>query len=682
MAEKQTLDTIHKLGSDRPLAHATLFAHRHKQASPPFHAEIIELWHSTLRFVSVMAFRGAAKTTIAEEAITLGAAFRLFRNAILVGSTERRAVERLRAVKHELTSNELLRRLFGELGEASAKVWNDAEVILGNGVRIIAVGKGQSLRGTKHLQWRPDYCFCDDIEEVDVGKLYTDEEALETVRWFRTVLLPALDPEVARVRVTSTPLSKQALPFQLASLPGWASRTYPIEHVSPRGDRTATWPEKYDLAWIDAEHDSFLRLGLNEDYLREYMCQADDPRQKVFTADMIRVEPRVRTWQPVYMFYDPARSVKSTSATTGWCAWSWTGRRLTVWDGGGESWQPDQIIEHIFASAMSYSPVAIGVEEDGLNEFLLQPIRHEMIKRNFYLPIQAMKAPKGKLQFIEALQPYMRAGELTFAQELPVLRQQFLSFPRGKIDAPNALAYALPMRPGQVVYEDFGYQHVAESLLPALRTPVHLALNADLGYVTAVAAQFTDGCIHVLADDVREGDAGACVADMVAAARLDLAGGDLRLVAPKDHFGPYDARGLRGAVYRLPGELACGAALSDGTAEIRARMRTSRHGAPAFKVASRARWTLNALAAGYAREVRRDGGLRADPVANVYRVLMEGLEAFASLLKIGVASEQRGRVNYQLTPAGQRYISALPTRGGRPDEKADWIGPPGAVPSS
>ena len=149
-------DTFLKLGRDRRLAHQTLFKHRHPDDTPAFHDDIIKLWHSRLPAALVMVFREGGKSTIAEEAFVIGAGYQLFHNALIIGSTEKRACERLRAIKHEIETNELVQLLFGNL---IGHVWNEAEVILSNGVRIIAVGRGQSLRGTKHLHYRPDFCF-------------------------------------------------------------------------------------------------------------------------------------------------------------------------------------------------------------------------------------------------------------------------------------------------------------------------------------------------------------------------------------------------------------------------------------------------------------------------------------------------------------------------------------------
>src|SRR5262245_60495715 len=95
-------EIVLKIGRNRYLAHQVLFKHRHGDETPPFHRELIDLWHARDPAWLVMVFREGGKSTIAEEAFIIGAGYQLFRNAIIIGATERRACERLRAIKHEI----------------------------------------------------------------------------------------------------------------------------------------------------------------------------------------------------------------------------------------------------------------------------------------------------------------------------------------------------------------------------------------------------------------------------------------------------------------------------------------------------------------------------------------------------------------------------------------------------
>jgi hypothetical protein len=78
-------------------------------------------------------------------------------------------------------------------------------------------------------------------------------------------------------------------------------------------------------------------------------------------------------------------------------------------------------------------------------------------------------------------------------------------------------------------------------------------------------------------------------------------------------------------------------------------------------VSAHARWTLNAFAGGYCRELGKNGALSAEPVGGPYAVLMAGLESFAAVLKALRRNEEDDlEVNYAYTPEGRRYISSRP----------------------
>jgi hypothetical protein len=106
------------------------------------------------------------------------------------------------------------------------------------------------------------------------------------------------------------------------------------------------------------------------------------------------------------------------------------------------------------------------------------------------------------------------------------------------------------------------------------------------------------------------------------------------LVAPSSHFGNYDTVGLFGAVRRLHVELRTGGDILKGRAELRTLLQQQTRGVPALRVSRRARWTLNAFAAGYARAVTRQGMISEEAGEGHYRVLMEGLESFIATAQI------------------------------------------------
>jgi hypothetical protein len=652
---------ILKLGSDRKLAHAVLFAHRHPDATPQFHHDMQDRWTSPAARVLIMAFRQGAKSTVGEEEVILDALFQSFHNMVIVGETAERAADRLRAIKYELEYNDFISELFGGM---RGPTWNEDKVVLQNNVCIQARGRDQSFRGIKHLDWRPDFLWVDDYEDKESVK--TPESREFWKKNFMSVILPALDRR-AKVRITGTPLDEDSLLMNLEKemradrvTPMWVTARYPIEYVGDDGERVATWPARFDLDHIDELKHSYEEQGMLSDYMMEYMVQASNPQLKKFKAEQMRVVPHIRTWQPTLAMYDPARTKnEKTSSMTGHVVASWIGHKLVIWEADGRFLLPDAIIDDLFRVEEQYSPIEIGMEETGLNEWVMQPLRHEQIRRRTMLPLRAINAPKGKIDFIGSLQPFFAAGEVEFATELPELKKQLLSFPTGRLDVPNALAYLLRMRPGLPVIDGFGAVNVVEDLPRVTSRPHYLALNADMGVVSAVLCQHVDGALWVLGDWLREGDPGEVLGGILTDVSMEI-GRTPKPVAGLQHFKQFDTIGLMAAARRVPIDVLSGGELIYGREELRKIMRLTRRGQPALLVSSNATWTTRALAGGYARKIVKGGDLSGVPVNNVYKVLCEGLESFAGLLPSTAEQDTDYSPHYAVNERGIRYMTALP----------------------
>lgn len=648
-AHKELLRTLY---NDRVLCHEFIFKHRHPNITPPFLQDMILSWHGPDTRVLFEVFRGGAKSTTSEEAILIKAAFREIRNYLIVGATKDRAYERLHAIRHEVETNDRLAEVFGDL---RGNTWGDGELVFSNNVRVLAMGKGQSLRGVKYLDARPDGFFGDDLEEPE--DVRTPEARERVLNWLLFDLMPALDTNTAHGRVAATPLDPEALPAQLIRA-GWTHKKYPIEYIDNNGQRQPTWPDREPLVKIDERRDQAMKVGKMRQYNMEYMCEAETAGEKAFRKEMFRVEPQVRTWQNRFCMYDPARTVGAGSATTGFADWSWIGGRLVVWDGWGRKLMPDEIIADMFRYNEECSPTWIGVEEDGLNQWLLQPIRAEQVKRGVVLPIKAVKAPKGKIDFIRGLQPYFHAREAIFAKDLPDLAAQLLSFPTGLIDAPNALAYAPRLRPGAPMYDEFGARHIAEDMRPLGGRDMTLVVSCSTTMVMAALVQVIDGALRIFADWEREGDAGTVLQPLLQDVTV-YAQRRPALVMPPIHFDQYNNMGLRQAATKLNWEVRKGTDMGAGRGMIRDLLKREVRGMQGLLVSDRARWVTNGFAGGYARALLKGGVLAEYAEEGPYRVIMEAVESFAGLMKLGMATgDEDEDLRYDVTSGGRRFLSA------------------------
>jgi len=643
----EKLDIAQELANDPVLAHEVVFRHRHDSETPDFHKDLINLYHDeTQRNVMALCFRGSAKSTLAEETIILLAASGRVRNVLIIGESWTRAGERLRAIRRELETNEWVRELYGDqVGET----WSDGKLILANGCAITAHGQGMALRGMKHDYFRPDLCMVDDLESQDT--VATPEARAKLAEWFWKDLCP-VNP-LMRVLVAATPLDPKALAVELSKLPEFKVLTVPIEYMNEAGERVASWPDKFPLELIDELKGKYQRAGKQAEWASEYMVQAVDPATKLFRQHMFKFSPDIqRTWEPVYVAYDPARTSKATSATTGYVVASWVGRRLVIWEAGGKRWQPSELIKDLFEKEKKYEPVVIGVEKDGLSDWIEEPIRHEQIRRSTLLPVRALKAPKDKLGFIQRLQPLFASGDIIFAgfaEDFSDTIEQFLSFPSGAIDVPNAFAFLLDpqMKSGLPVYEDAYEKHIADDL--SLRPgPALLAINSGPYGTTGVLFQYKALVLTIYLSWANSGDAGQVLPSIIEEARM-YAGRALTVIAPPEHFEERTTLGLRAACRGLV-EIRKGGDPIKGREIIRQLLRNETQGCPRLLIGPDATWARRAIFGGYSRE---DG--RSEPRQSLYATMMQALEA-AMAGAAGAASSEIQAI--ARTPDGRQYKTA------------------------
>jgi hypothetical protein len=693
MSDEAGLRLLRKLHADRWFAHRHLFAHRHPDESAPAHRDLVEAINRPIARLSVEGFRRFGKTTYLEETALLKAVFREFHNMVIVGPSLPRACDRIAAIQNEIKINPYFAvpQAEGGLFGVTLQVDSVAKLVLSNGVCIQALGRDQSMTGMKYLAWRPDAFLVDDVEDPEEKR--TDAEREDTWRWLMQTFLPSMD-DVLRTwgRFLGTRRGKLSLPERLETA-GMMAVKFPIESIGADGERVPTWPAVYPLAKIDQVKE--LYRGDLSLYAQEYMCEAVSQSDRRFDRSMFRQEPRERTYEAVYAFVDPARTEHGRAASTGWAVWSWVRNRLIVWASGAEFIAPDDIVALIFDIAEKFDPVWVFAETDGLAQWLMQPIRQEQTRRGVTIPIKGIAAISGtrgggQIRFVEGLQPLFAAHEVIFAQPQKALEDQLLSFPHGIRDTANALAYAQTTRPGQLVYDGFSDEHIVEQPIIAPGHTLSLAANATGAMTAAMLVNHAEGVLRVLADWVFEGPPSERVGDIATAAILAAdtarwrpvgAGRDwdaaLNAVAPNRmllrretpgwivaprHSDRYTNVGLMQAIRHLPAEVRVGGAEHAGSLYIRDALARTVRGMPAVEIGAGARWTLRALAGGYARPMVR-GRLQDEAEAGPYRVLMEGLEAYCGLVSTRREvneADDNGQIQRIDERTGARYASAMP----------------------
>lgn len=652
-------DMLKLFKTQRHLAHAYLFSHRHKEETPEFHRELIGLLNAPAPRVALMAFRGGAKSTLAEEDALLKALFKEEEFILIVGNSWSSACERLAPIKHELENNDALIELFGDQKSAP---WAADEIVLANGVKIQAIGARQSMRGVKHNSERPTYGMIDDLEDEE--NVATEEARRKTDRWLTGTFEPALNPKTGKIRFIGTALHPKALIQKKCEDPSWVSRKFPIVYFDPEtGEERATWPDRFSLEWVQQTRINYLNNGNLIEFEQEYMCRAEDVAGKPFQASMLKVAVAPSTYTPVEIVVDPARTInKARSARTGYVAASWTGNKLMVLEGFGGFHRPDEIINTIFELNAKYQPVHIGVESNSLEEFIMQPLRAKSLQTGISLPLVDLRAPRDKIEFIKGLQPFYMSGSVTHAQHLPDLESELLQFPTGRMDVPNALAYLLRMRAGRTVYEDFTPEHIASILEVHPASQKWLVVSTRPAITAAALVQYAGGVIRIYRDWVVDRPALEAIPDIVREATMYAEDG-VKLAAPLEQFERYTNQGLPGAVRRDSLSIVKTSSTASCEGCLKEWLTRRPQGEPALLVADAARWTINGLARGYARKLEKGGVLAALPTDNQYRVLLEAIESFVSWMnKASKVDDNFTEARYAQASDGRRYLTSMPAR--------------------
>lgn len=647
-------EIIPKLYNDRYLTHKVLFPHRHKNQDPEFHQELKKILYDPAPWVAIEAFRGAAKSTITEEVIIICALFGDFMYALILGNSYDRACERLSAIKNELATNDAINEIFGE---QTGGTWAAEQIVLSNGCKIQAFGARQSLRGAKHNDQRPDFLFVDDLEDEE--NVATEDARRKIKRWFNGALIPALDPK-GKIRMVGTPLHPKSLLEEKMRDPAWLSARFPVIYLDEQGQEVSSWEDRFSMDYLSRLRQNFIRDGNQTEWNQEFMCRSEDVAAKPFQASMIKVAASIAVWTPIQLMVDPARTVKTaTSARTGYAAWAWMGSKLIVHEAFGAFHKPDEIIKTIFELDEKLKPVEIGVEENGLEEWIMAPLRAEMLKRGVTLPLVPMRAPKDKQGFITGLQPFYLAGDVEHARDFPDLISELLQFPTGRCDVPNALAYATKMRVGKPVYEDFALANISPTLeLPDRRHPVYMAVSARPSLVAGVIIQYINGRVIIYQDFVKQGPPMEVFEGLMQDAVM-YANKEVLPVAPKEQFGKYTNYGLEQAAKRIRITLRSGTYAERAHNTLSPWLRKTIQGNPAMLVSDSARWSLNGFTRGYARKLNSSGLLNDRPEDNVYALVMEAIESFVMWFDVANhESSSNSGLRYATTSDGRKYLTS------------------------
>ena len=410
----------------------------------PFHNEAARRVKNTPNLKAVFMWpRGHAKSTHMDVFLPLWLMFqpkRLINFMVVVGKSEDSATRLLGDIQAELEYNKRLTDDFGV--QKSEGDWTEGEFKSTGGVQFLACGRGQSPRGLRDREARPDYIVIDDLDDDELVK--NEKRVRDMTDWVKEALFGALDVGRGRFIMVGNLISKNSVLYNLAHTKGvYLSKVQAVDK-----DGNPVWQEKWTKEEAQAYRDFVGYRAWEKEMMHNPIMTGT-----IFRAEWIRYKRMLplEKYDSLVCYTDP--SFKSTTANDYKACrlWGKKGTELHLIDcyvrqdtvGGMVRW-----LYNLYESLPDSVTVNFFIEANFLQDIILDEFTEEGNRRGYQLPIMPDKRKKPeKLQRIEAISALWERGFVFYNERLKdtadmqVGIEQTLSLERGSRvhdDAPDA----------------------------------------------------------------------------------------------------------------------------------------------------------------------------------------------------------------------------------------------------
>ena len=351
--------------------------------------------------------RGHAKSTHMDIFTPLWLMFqpkRLIDFMVVVGKSEDSANRLLGDIQAELGYN---KRIIADYGkQMSMGDWTEGEFTTKDGVHFLACGRGQSPRGLRKRESRPDYIVIDDLDDDELCR--NPRRVREMTDWVKEALFGALDVGRGRFIMVGNLISKTSVLADICKTKG----IHVSEVKAVDGEGNPTWREK----WTKEEARAYAEFVGYRAWEKEMM---HNPiiEGTVFKQEWIRwaKRPAWRDFDELVLYIDPSWKSKKTNDTKAAKLWGkyksqlWHLRafvrkasvaELVRWCYDLYEWSLEKNI-----------PIRFMMEASFMQDIILDDFTIEGNLRGYQLPITGDKRKKpDKFQRVEAISPLWERG--------------------------------------------------------------------------------------------------------------------------------------------------------------------------------------------------------------------------------------------------------------------------------
>lgn len=426
----------------------TFFPQTFRLPSPPFAREMSQAFQNpNNRFLNLIAFRGAAKTTRARVFTSKNIAYGESNTILYIGSSEDAALRSIRWIKRQVTHNQLWGQTFGL--KPGAK-WADNEIeiihhLLQRPIWMLGVGiESTNIRGINFDDYRPDLIVCDDILQDENSATEAQREKISSLILgaVKNSLISRVEKPNAKLVLLNTPqhredFSQQAKldpEFKTIEVPCWTKETYDL----PVNQQMSVWPEHYLTEDLRAEKLAALKRNKLSVFAKEKEIRLITSEQKAFRSEWLKVN----MWKPEGAFcvlgVDPVPPPSDRQKAMGMegkdyeaqYVWARHGGEYFLMEGRrNRGHEPNWSINTFFELAYKYKIARAVVEAVAYQRTLKWILEQEMRRRRmWYNIIPFVDKRKKSTRIVSVFSGIASQGQVNIGPEDTVFAQQFCDF--------------------------------------------------------------------------------------------------------------------------------------------------------------------------------------------------------------------------------------------------------------
>lgn len=369
--------------------------------------------NKTLKAVFKWA-RGQAKSTHMDVMIPMWLMCQKKREInvmVLVGKSEDSAQTLLGDIQAELQYNKRYIHDFGT--KYNAGNWQEGEFVTSDGVAFFARGRGQSPRGLRYRNKRPDYIVIDDLDDDELCE--NDARVRKITEWVKEALFGAFGAEGGRFIMVGNLISKNSVLANIA-----ASKGVEVSQVNvlDRNGKSA-WPEYWTEERIREKREFMGYRAFEKEYMNNPIKEGS-----VFRKDWIRWGRMLPLdkYEMIVAYCDPSFKGSTQNDYKAIKVWAKTGTELHHLFAFVRQCSVGEMVRW-FYDLHERMPEGVicnyYIEANFLQDILLDEFDAEGRLRGYQLPIQADRRKKpDKFARIEAVSPLWERGFVRYNEKM------------------------------------------------------------------------------------------------------------------------------------------------------------------------------------------------------------------------------------------------------------------------